>query len=171
MDKNKFGWNEADLRAEFKLSLDIVPQFQSAGQAFRFKPSLLMAIASRETDLNPHFRTHAGDGGMGHGPMQIDSRSFPEFCNSDEWKDPSKAIAKGAEVLASKLIEAQGAGLDGDDALRVAIAGYNGGTRRAKLGLADGNVDEYDTHHNYCADVMAREPFFDKFLCELTSNA
>jgi hypothetical protein len=41
-------------------------------------PEILMAIASRETNM----RNIIGDGGHGYGIMQIDDRSFPEWCNS-----------------------------------------------------------------------------------------
>ncbi len=57
-----------------------------------------MAIASRETNM----RNIVGDGGHGYGIMQIDDRSYPDWCHSGLWKDATAGIQKGASVLDAK---------------------------------------------------------------------
>jgi hypothetical protein len=65
---------------------------RSAAERYQLPPEILLAIASRETNM----RNIIGDGGHGYGIMQIDDRSFPEWCNSGLWKDVNAAIQKGA---------------------------------------------------------------------------
>jgi Transglycosylase SLT domain len=95
------GWTEEDLRRQFQRAkkngwLQI---FKRAAETYGFPPELIMAIASRETNM----RNVIGDGGHGYGIMQIDDRSFPEWCHSGLWKDVAAGIQKGALVLQSKL--------------------------------------------------------------------
>jgi hypothetical protein len=84
-----------------------------------------------------------GDGGHGYGIMQIDDRSFLEWCNSGLCKDVNDSIQKGALVLHSKqqtIRNGQGKRLkvgstpfvgkphlSKDELLRTAIAAYNSG--------------------------------------------
>lgn len=97
-----------------------------------------------------------GDGGHGHGLMQIDDRSFPDFCRSEDWKDPAKNVDMGARILAEKrhflatkqfpipLLE------------RGAIAAYNCGEGNVlKAHLAGEDLDIHTADHNYSACVMA----------------
>lgn len=60
-------------------------------------PFMLYAIGSRETNWDPFWQTNPGDGGNGHGYLQIDKRfhSIPDdWTTNVEWQ-----IRKGAEVL------------------------------------------------------------------------
>ena len=46
--------------------------FKTAAERYQLPPEILLAIASRETNM----RNIIGDGGHGYGIMQIDDRSF-----------------------------------------------------------------------------------------------
>src|SRR5262245_5890378 len=76
--------------------------FDEASTQFSYPSSLLIAIASRETNLDPRYLQVPGDNGNGYGLMQVDKRSYPGWVASGKWKDARESILKGSEVLATK---------------------------------------------------------------------
>jgi hypothetical protein len=129
-----------------------IPLFQSAGKDNDFPAEVLMAIGSRETNLDPKYLKVGGDvhdgTPHGYGLMQADVRSFPEWINSGKWHDAGEGIKKGAEVLASKrdqvkswegkkklkvkslsgkATEFDGIMIEPDKLLKIVIASYNCG--------------------------------------------
>lgn len=142
----------------------------------------LMAIASRETNM----RNIVGDNGHGYGVMQIDIRSFANFCTSGKWKDVEAAILKGAEVLGQKrdeilAVEKRARGycrfsgdggvrsfvpraLSNEDLHRVTVAAYNcGGAAYYHFSMGN-DPDRGTTGKNYSKDVLARADEFQKLL-------
>src|SRR5262245_45037615 len=93
-------WTKADLKREFDRAVDgdWIAHFRQAAADYSFPVEVLLAIASRETNM----RNIVGDGGHGFGIMQIDDRSFPDWCHSGAWKDVGAGVKKGALVLDSK---------------------------------------------------------------------
>lgn len=144
-----------------------------------FDTADLMAIGSRETNLDPKWLTKKGDNGHGAGLMQIDDRSFPEFTSSTKWKDARLGILKGAEVLMQKWNDLQknagktlkvktysfkGPYVSGVTAQQIAIAAYNSG-RWAAYHYTKGRHPDYGTTgKDYSADVMARARVFRELL-------
>ena len=141
----------------------------SAAGQYRHRPEVLAGIMMRETAggtshlldcIGPAGR---GDGGHGHGLMQIDDRSFPEFCQSDRWADPKWNILMGAEVLAGKLQALRKLtaihliyGMEAEDMERAAIAAYNCGAGRVVQALTEGkDVDAHTAGKNYSSRVLA----------------
>jgi len=137
----------------------------SAAAQFRHRPEVLAGLMMRETAggtshlldrIGPAGR---GDEGHGHGLMQIDDRSFPEFCAGDDWKDPDKNVAFAARVLrnkrcflASRLLGHQ---LTDQDLERAAIAAYNAGEGRVLKTILDGrDPDGVTAHSNYSREVL-----------------
>lgn len=152
--------SEAELLRQFRVA-------ESYGwlSVFREEPygvpaAILLGIASRETGM----RNILGDSGHGHGLMQIDDRSFPEFCRSPKWKDGKENIKFGAFVLRSKYNDAKARGVPTKDLMRVALASYNAG----RAAIVDYNVhrnpDRRTTGHDYSADVLRRAAIFQRFL-------
>ena len=141
-----------------------------------FPPEILLAIASRETNM----RNIIGDGGHGYGIMQIDDRSFPEWTNSGLWKDVNAAIQKGALVLHSKqqtIRNGQGkrlkvgstpfvgkGQLSKDELLRTAIAAYNSGLWAYYNLTKYGDTDRRTTGRDYSKDVLKRAQVFRELL-------
>ena len=135
--------------------------FAEAAQTFNFPVALLIAIASRETNM----RNIIGDNGHGHGIMQIDDRSFPDFTSSPRAKDPRQNILKGGEVLNGKRRFLSNKGVSGDLLMRGSVAAYNGGESRVFTAIKEGrNVDSVTTNRNYSADVLARSGTFRELL-------
>lgn len=149
-----------------------VAMFKKSAADYQFPTEILMAIASRETNM----RNIIGDGGHGYGIMQIDDRSFPDWCHSGLWKDVSSGIQKGALVLDSKreaIRKGQGktlkigglsfvgkANLTPSELLRTSIAAYNAGLW-AYYGLSKkGDPDFRTTGHDYSADTLKRAAYF-----------
>lgn len=158
-------------------TLGLISTFVHAGVEFNIPASLLMAIASRETEFNPYFISHPGDEGHGHGLMQIDNRSYPEFCSSEGWKDPHENIMKGAEVFAEKYkgaLREVGDRLGcNSDLIYIATSAYNCGVEAAVRNyLNHNNPDLTTTNHNYAADAYGlRYPLFLSLLeKELTGH-
>lgn len=171
-------WHENDLKKQFKRAKDSgwVPFFEKAGKDYKFPTDILMAIDSRETNM----RNMIGDGGHGYGIMQIDDRSFPEWCHSGLWKDVNAVIQKGAWVLDSKretIRNGQGKklkikrstftgkpNLTNTELLRTAIAAYNAGLW-AYWGLSERDDPDYrTTGKDYSSDTLARSKIFKKLM-------
>jgi len=163
-------WTTNDLKKQCKRAADKgwLPFFQDSGADYTFDAVLLMAIASRETNM----KNIIGDGGHGYGIMQIDDRSFPEWCHSGAWQDVEQGIAKGALVLDGKRTNVeknQGkkivfgkksfvgkANLTAAEILRISISSYNCGWW-AYYNFSKGHdVDKSSTGHDYSADVLSR---------------
>jgi hypothetical protein len=140
-----------------------------AAMRFGHKPEILAGIIMQETrggessllkdsdgipDGNPADDT--GDAGHGHGLMQIDDRSFPEFCSSENWKDPAKNIAFGAQVLAEKRHFLATKKVPWNILERASVAAYNcGGGNVLKAHEAGEDLDSRTTGHCYSARVLA----------------
>lgn len=130
-------------------------------------PSATMAaIISRETEgireycIPPHEGGRLGDNLHGHGPGQIDDRSFPEWCA--DWRAGKHTVADGINmatlVLEGKLFYLRRHKIT---ALKAAVAAYNCGEGNVrKLVQTNQDVDSLTEHHNYAVDVMARREWF-----------
>lgn len=140
-------------------------------KAINVPASLVAAIISRETDaldrfcLPPQEGGKLGDKGYGHGPMQIDKRSFPEWCT--KWREgkltTADGIAMGCTVLKQKMrsISRLVPEMPEDLRLRAAVAAYNCGEGNVRKAYrAQKSVDAYTAHANYSQDVLERAKFF-----------
>jgi hypothetical protein len=168
-----------------------IPYFQEAAKTItrgRFDTADLMAIGSRESNLDPKWLTKAGDNGNGFGLMQADKRSFPNFTKTDAWKDAKTGILFGAEVLMQKWKDNQsGIGLkrgvkssktgrmsyfigkdigQGFEAQEVTIASYNAGRWPAYAVSIGRHPDTYTTGKDYSQDVLARAKVFRELLAK-----
>lgn len=133
-----------------------IPFFTHAATASNFSSALLVAIGSRETNL----RSIKGDGGHGFGVMQIDIRSFRDYCSKWVPEEVEQNIRFGAEVLSNKMSQVHDRATrkfpTADDALHVAVAAYNTGVNAVNSWNAGRDPDEYTTGHDYGRDVMER---------------
>lgn len=135
--------------------------FAEAARNFNWPTALLMAIASRETNI----RNILGDSGHGHGIMQIDDRSFPAFTSSGRWRVPRLNILMGGEVLSGKRRFLSSRGVTGETLTRASVAAYNGGEGRVLRAITRGlGVDSVTTNRNYSADVFERASVFRELL-------
>lgn len=156
-----------------------IPMFTEAGTGFGFSPGLLMAIASRETNMINEEGDFQHDGPHGFGLMQIDKGSYPQFCLSGQWRSVEASIHMGASVLNSKQIQIQkgqgltlsipgrsfvGAKISLADLNRCAVAAYNAGLLAYYALSVHGNPDLYTTGHDYSSDVIARMQTFSALL-------
>lgn len=161
-------WTEKDLEIQFSKikNLGWLEIFKLAAAKLSFPVEVLIAIGSRETNLDPKYQSVTGDGGNGHSIMQIDIRSYPEFCESGAWKNINLAIPYGAGVLDEKRKQVQSAsGIPEDKVLQIAIAGYNCGATRAINNFRSGRpIDSNTTGKDYSSDVLKRAEYFKKRL-------
>jgi hypothetical protein len=156
-----------------------IPMFQDAGKSFGFTPGLLMAIASRETNMQNIEGDFGHDGPHGFGCMQIDIGTERQFCLSGGWKNVEATIHMGASILASKQVQIQkgqgvtlaipgrtfvGAKLSFAQINRTAVAAYNAGLLAYYAMTVHGNPDLYTTQQNYSADVIAKMQVFSALL-------
>ena len=146
------------------------PFIYASAERHGHHPEVVAGIMCRETQgglstlldkPGPEGRGDRDDKGVyhGHGLMQIDDRSFPEFVRSGNWRDPGKNIEFGCLVLAKKrhwlriVIEREA--LRGIDLERAAIAAYNGGEGNVRRAIREGrDIDWYTAHRNYSRDVL-----------------
>ena len=122
----------------------------------------VLAIGSRETNLT----NELGDGGHGHGVLQIDDRSFPVLCKRSFRAQPDLFIEQGCALLASNLRWARHHWPNYSEAYRLRIAAdeYNCGPGNEVKAVADGHADERTAHADYGADVMCRKAIFEELL-------
>jgi hypothetical protein len=175
---NVANWTKSDLQRQFQVAKTkgLLPYFQKAAADYQFTPELLLGIASRETNM----KNIVGDGGHGYGIMQIDDRSYPDWCHSGGWKDLDACIQKGALVLDGKREQIRsGEGkslkiggttfrgapsLSGSDLIHVSVAAYNCGLWAFYSFSKGGDPDAKSTGHDYSADVMKRTELFASLL-------
>lgn len=185
---------EREVRRQFTRAdqLSWIDYFWEASARYGESVDILLAIGSRETNLDPRYLRVIGDGGNGFGLMQIDKGNFPTWCASGAWKDARQSILKGASVLAAKrksLVERAGErihvttrdrritcsftmpALAEPGLTRVAIAAYNGGDWPAYHFSLRRDPDRGTTGQNYSADVLERARLFRKILDERRHSA
>jgi membrane-bound lytic murein transglycosylase MltF len=151
---------------EFDLCRQMKDLVVAAASAHDWDPSIIAGIISRESRfgliLDPDL---TGDGGHGHGLMQIDDRSFGDWLAANDWRDPAVNIPQGVRILTGKYnyLADKGAldGLSDTDAQRAAIAAYNCGEGNVLNVLKDGDdIDSRTAGGDYSADVLARAAAF-----------
>jgi hypothetical protein len=169
-----------------------LPDIHSIAQRRGVSLPLLLAIGSRETNLDPKYLNVPGDHGNGYGLTQADRRSYPDFVASGRWRNAAECF----DFTAAKLVrnfreveQSQGRQvtvrfssgiarqftaphLSNADIWRVVIAGYNCGWRAALYHVSKGNdVDAGTTGKNYSRDVMARAKVFARLIQESSPAA
>lgn len=179
---------KAQLKAQYNRAVRLgwLPYFQEAAEITEgfYDVADLLAIGSRETNLDPKWLKKSGDHGNGFGLMQADKRSFPEFTKGDGWKDARTGIIFGAKVLMQKQVDYEnnvgkhvsvksskggtyrftGKLASGTTMQHIVISGYNCG-RWSQYAYAKGQpIDKYSTGGDYGKDVMERAAEFRKLL-------
>ncbi len=154
---------------------------QSSAIRYHHRPEVLAGIMMRESEggwsplLNPQGPSGLGDGGHGHGLMQIDCRAHPDFCDGD-WKDPEKNIGYGALVLAQGRMYLRAMLLDHkipeDEMERLSICAYNCGQGRVKKLVDEGiDPDTRTAHGNYAKEVLRLAELYKLVIDEKTMEA
>ncbi len=122
-----------------------------------------------------------GDHSHGYGIMQIDDRSFGEWCHSGTWQDVNACVQKGAQVLDAKREEARsrqglvtriggknafsGAPIPNEETLlKIAISAYNCGLWSYFNYSKGRDIDKTTTGANYSKDVLLRSTVFKSLL-------
>lgn len=153
-------WTEADLQSEMQnaISSGWMPHFEAAAQAHGFPVELLLAIASRETNMR-NIKADRRDGVYhGYGVMQVDIGTDPGFCNNWTPEDIQSSIECGAKVLARKRDYLASKGITD---LAAIAAAYNTGEGNVVRSIASGaHFDQTTTGGNYGRDVLARMDVF-----------
>lgn len=133
--------------------------FKAAAKKYALDICDLLGICSRETV----FKNIIGDGGHGHGLMQIDDRSHKKFLDNPAHKnglDPASNIDYGASILKQNMSVFKGN-------REKAIAAYNCGPGGVIKSLAENKgIDGHTAHGNYSKDVIARAEEFRKLLAK-----
>ena len=145
----------------------------SAELIFGIDPLLIAAIMDRESlggdALAPKGPKGKGDGGHGHGLMQIDDRSHAAFLSAKSatgaplWQEPWANILYGAQLLKQNLNRFASEAL--------AVAAYNCGPGNVRAALKTvpagaleseiiAAVDRRTAGGNYSKDVLARRKKF-----------
>lgn len=150
-----------------------IPMFAAAAQQYDFPIALLMAIASRETNMTNMLGDFRGGKYHGHGIMQVDIGTAPEWCASGAWRDVRQSIMKGTGILAQKRVQLNREWPKGRqrtlrEFLWVLAASYNQGAALKGGALGDfltyGTPDRTTTGGDYGADVLGRMVEFQALL-------
>jgi hypothetical protein len=161
-----------------------LPFVIEASEAFDIAPEIILAVCSRETNLNASYLHQAGDGGNGYGLMQVDRRAFPQWVRAGLWRDARECFMKGSEILAGNrswlqdhagkpVVVKDSRGnrrsftlpvFSGELLMQVAIGMYNGGPWVASNPAYNKPVDVSTTGKDYSTDVLERAEYFDSLL-------
>ncbi|MFZ5471401.1 MAG: transglycosylase SLT domain-containing protein [Myxococcota bacterium] len=144
------------------------PVILEVAREHRVDPALIAGIVSRESAAGAFLdRRGRGDGGHGHGLMQIDGRAHGSWLQRMNWREPKTNLTMGVRVLkdiAQQLRASttrRGLRLSEDQLLQAALSGYNTGPSNALRGLRlEGNSDHFTSGKNYAADVLTRAEFY-----------
>src|SRR5262249_20770012 len=134
------------------------PVFAQAEKRHKLPAGLLLAIASRETNM----KDVVGDGGHGRGLFQIDDRSHSDFLAKQGaagagGKPPIAAATDyAAGLLASNLGFGQGNGVPAAQLIKFACSAYNAGPGNALAGFKLGDSDKRTAGGDYGRDVVDR---------------
>lgn len=71
-----------------------INELHSVTQKSGEDPALILAIGSRETNLDPRYLQVPGDHGNGFGLTQLDKRYFPEWVATGKWKIARECFEK-----------------------------------------------------------------------------
>ncbi|HEY4347498.1 MAG TPA: peptidoglycan-binding protein [Gaiellaceae bacterium] len=135
-----------------------IPLMRRAEKRHKLPQGLLLAIASRETDM----RDIVGDVGHGRGLFQIDDRFHTEWlaehgAGSPGTVPPIVAAADLAgSMLASNMTFGSGEGVGAGEVLRFGCSAYNAGAGNAIKGFREGDCDRRTTGKDYGRDVLER---------------
>jgi hypothetical protein len=153
-------WTEHDLQNQFHRADNNgwIPFFEAAGAAHGFAAEFLMAIASRETNM----QNIKGDlrGGIchGYGIMQVDIGTDPAFCQSWTSAAVQPSINRGTEILAGKRDFLAHHNITDPKAI---AAAYNTGEGNVSNSVAHGrDADSTTTGGDYGKDVLDRMSIF-----------
>lgn len=126
-------------------------EISAASQKYNIPPEIIAGVISRETNG----RNIIGDGGHGHGLMQIDDRFHGSFLRSHQnGLDPASNIDYGTSLLRNNLDH-----FNGD--YRKALAAYNAGIGGVERAVRNGrSPDSATTGGDYSADVLRRAEGF-----------
>jgi hypothetical protein len=151
-----------------------IAYFAQAALKHDFPLALLMAIASRETNMTNmkgDFRKskHFPNGGYhGYGIMQVDVGTDPSWIASGAWQQVDQAIMRGTGILAGKRDQLNNMWQGSrtlKDFLWVLAASYNHGTLDSYRDFKnEGSPDGDTTGHDYGKDVMTRMQEFAELL-------
>lgn len=182
------------LKAQFDRAdkLGWIPSLLSLPLHSNITPALILALCSRETNLDPRYLRTPGDGGHGFGLCQADIRSFPEWINSGKWRDAVECFVFANGLLGEELemylrepslpgeflVTSRGgqhysvarrAFPDIETALAVTISSYNCG-RWAYYHYCKGRDIDFGTTPgptggpDYSRDVLERAGYFQRLL-------
>jgi soluble lytic murein transglycosylase-like protein len=137
----------------------IMGHFYEASRAYQIPVSLLLAIASRESNMGLALdKNWTGDHGNGIGIMQIDRRYHSEFTSSHANSDHRANIFYGSKFLADLIEKFNGR-------LTPAVAAYNAGYTKVRNTISVGiNPNMVTTGQNYAFDVLARKKIVESVL-------
>lgn len=159
-------WTEADLRSQFNSAKanGWLPYFEEAAQQHDFPVELLLAIASRETNIR-NIKGDLRDGvSHGYGIMQVDIGTDPEFCRNWTPEKVKESIERGTWILAGKRTYLAGKQITD---LKAIAAAYNTGEGNVARSLAAGqDPDHTTTGGDYGSDVLARMEVFGRLRSE-----
>ena len=180
-------WTTEQLKSQYQSSVQRgwIAFFANAAIECGFDISVLLGIASRESNI----QQIVGDGGHGHGIMQIDDRFYSDFISSGQWKQPQSNIEKGATILEATLktisasqgktltitisgrkVNFVGKPLSQQELLQTAIAAYNAGGRAYYYVSLVENPDVPTTGGNYSKDVLDRAASFKSLMSPVPSS-
>ena len=159
-------WTETDLRSQFTSAKahGWLPYFEEAAQQSAFPVELLLAIASRETNMRNIKGDFHNEVYHGYGIMQVDIGTDPEFCRNWTPEKVKESIDRGTQILVGKRSYLAGHHITD---LKAIAAAYNTGEGNVARSVAAGrDPDSTTTGGDYGRDVLARMGVFEQLRSE-----
>lgn len=159
-------------------ALGWMEHFRDAARAYGWPASLLLAIGSRESNLN----NIIGDKGNGFGCLQVDKRTKPDIVK--HWQNVRYSIFAGVEILTEKRVQIIYNALqhititdskhnivaftvpafNDSQLIQASVASYNSGLWPVYHFTKERGFDYSTTGKDYSADVLERQLVFEAIM-------
>jgi hypothetical protein len=137
--------------------------FVEAGELHKLAPALLVAIASRESNMGASLSEGTGDDGNAWTIMQIDQRFHKQWAADHSPTDHRAGIRKAASYLRGEI--------DHFGRLRPSLASYNASRGSVEDALARGvDVNAVTTGGDYVSDTLRRRDLIMKVRPSLSES-
>ncbi|HTS66489.1 MAG TPA: hypothetical protein VMH28_30905 [Candidatus Acidoferrales bacterium] len=155
-------WTEADITRQFNHAKanGWIPFFEASAASHGFDAEFLLAIASRETNMQNIKGDIQNGVAHGFGIMQVDIGTDPAFCAAWTPDKVQESVERGTQILTEKRDSLAAKSITDPKAI---AAAYNTGQGNVIRSIQNGlDPDRTTTGHDYGADVLARQAVFVK---------
>ena len=140
-----------------RLTDEIKKTIQQVASSKNVDPYIILAVASRESNLGLTLKNAYGDNGNGYGWMQVDKRHHTIDTTGGPSSKDHFLQATGILVRSIDTVSNKHSDWESEYKIKGGIAGYNFGPANV---WTKAGIDKGTTGDDYSSDVLTRAKFF-----------